>query len=104
MGADVTISGLAARRTGGLSAGARNAAVVHLTATIARLAGRDGITANTVHPGLTVTERLDETWAPRIEMEEARASIGRLVTAEEVAAVIAFLASDAAACISGESI
>ena len=56
----VTISGLTARVAGQVSAGARNAALVHLTRTMSVALGRDGITVNAVYPALTVTEGLQE--------------------------------------------
>lgn len=111
----VNIGGLTARTAGSVTAGARNAALVHLTKTSADALGRDGITANVVHPSVTVTEGLDERLAARAEREQTSRdalmerlassnAIGRLVTAEEVADVVVFLASPASVAITGESI
>jgi NAD(P)-dependent dehydrogenase (short-subunit alcohol dehydrogenase family) len=68
-----------------------------------------------VHPGLTVTERIPSLVADRAaalgvtqdEIERtmaAGASIGRLVTAEEVASVVAFLASPRSVAINGDAV
>lgn len=111
----VNIGGLTARTAGSVTAGARNAALVHLTKTVADAVGRDGITANVVHPSVTVTEGLEARLAARAEREQtsrdalmerlgASTALGRLVTAEEVAAVVAFLASPVSVAITGESI
>jgi NAD(P)-dependent dehydrogenase (short-subunit alcohol dehydrogenase family) len=111
----VNIGGLAARTAGSVTAGARNAAVVHLTKTLAGALGADGITVNVVHPAVTVTEGLEERIAARAEREGStreavladlakNSAIGRLATAEEVADVVVFLASPRAVAITGESI
>lgn len=111
----VNVSGLAARRAGSLSAGARNVAVVHLTASLARELGKDGITVNAVYPGITVTERLEARLSegfskggpsPQAALEQmaARTPMGRLVTADEVASVATFLSSELAVGINGEVI
>jgi len=111
----VNIGGLTARTAGSVTAGARNAALVHLTKTLATTLGKDGITANVVHPAVTVTEGLEERLAARAGREGTtrdrlladmakNSAIGRLVTAEEVASVVVFLASAASVSITGESI
>ena len=46
----INIAGIAARSGGG-SAGANNAAVVNLTRSFADALAKDGVTANTIHPG-----------------------------------------------------
>lgn len=111
----VNIGGLTARSAGSVTAGARNAAIVHLTKTIANEVGRYGITANVVHPSVTVTAGLDERLAARAEREGSSrealvervagtTAIGRLVTADEVADVVVFLTSPVSVAITGESI
>ncbi|MCK9895310.1 SDR family oxidoreductase [Frankia sp. AgB32] len=65
------------------------------------------MTVNVVHPGLTRTEHHGGTVVlsgERIQAAAERISIGRAVTAEEVAAVVTFLASPLAAAVTGESI
>lgn len=111
----VNVGGLTARTAGSVTAGARNAALVHLTKTLANELGRDGITVNVVHPSTTVTDSLEDRLSRRAAKEGATTdeirdrlargnAIGRLVTAEEVAEVVVFLASAASAPITGESI
>ena len=110
----INISGLGARTTGTTLGSMRNVAVAALTKNLADELGPKGINVTVVHPGLTRTEatpgvvaRLAE--ARGISAEEAeRALIGnsirRLVDAEEVAWVVAFLASPKAGSITGDAI
>ena len=83
--------------------------------TLAREVARDGITANIVAPGRIATDRikfLDEAKAKRegrsveeVEAENATTiPIGRLGKPEEYGDVVAFLASDRAAYITGSVI
>ena len=116
----INISGGNARTPGNLSGGARNAALVHLSRTLALQFGRDGITVNCIHPGPTRTERTPRLLAERAarlgvtpqEVEQRdyaeggpRANaIGRMVDAAEVAELVVFLASDRAGAVTGELI
>ena len=114
----INISGTNARTPGNLSGGARNVSLVHFTRTLALQLGRDGITVNCIHPGMTRTERtarqleerMKETgltkealeaqdWAPDAPRTNA---IGRMVDAAEVAYVAVFLASEKASAMTGE--
>jgi NAD(P)-dependent dehydrogenase (short-subunit alcohol dehydrogenase family) len=110
----VNIGGLSGRRSGVIS-GLRNAAVVHLTKTLADQLGVHGITVNLVHPGMTRTERTGPMQAQQAQREgvsvaeiERRAAqnnaIHRVVDAQEIAQVVTFLASTKAAAITGVSI
>lgn len=111
----VNVSGLAARSTGAITGTVRNVAVSALTKNLADELGKDGINVTVVHPGVTVTESTPENLAlraaragvPVAEIERrlgASVGIGRLVTAEEVAAVVAFLASPKSVAINGDAI
>jgi NAD(P)-dependent dehydrogenase (short-subunit alcohol dehydrogenase family) len=111
----VNISGLAARSTGAITGTVRNVAVSALTKNLADELGKEGINVTVVHPGVTVTEQSPETLALRAaragvsvaEIERrlgASVGIGRLVTAEEVAAVVTFLASPKSVAINGDAI
>jgi NAD(P)-dependent dehydrogenase (short-subunit alcohol dehydrogenase family) len=111
----VNVSGLNARIAGSLVGSVRNVAVAAMTKNLADELGRSGITVTVVHPGTTVTEAFPQRLADRAERERTTAaeladrlagntSIGRLVTAEEVADVITFLASPRSAAITGDAI
>lgn len=111
----VNISGLAARSTGSVTGTVRNVAVAALTKNLADELGRDGINVTVVHPGVTVTEQTAEILAGRAaragvsvaEVERqlsASVGIGRLVTADEVAAVVTFLASPRSVAVNGDAI
>jgi len=111
----INVSGLAARSTGAITGTVRNVAVAALTKNLADELGRDGINVTVVHPGFTVTEKTPGILAGRaaragISVEEAErqigasVSIGRIVTADEVAAVVAFLASPRSVAINGDAI
>ena len=110
----INIGGLSGRRSGVIS-GLRNAAVVHLTKTLADQLGQYGITANLVHPGTTRTERSAPMYAERAQREGTTAAeiertigqnnaIRRIVDAAEIGHVVAFLASPKAAAITGVAI
>jgi NAD(P)-dependent dehydrogenase (short-subunit alcohol dehydrogenase family) len=93
----VNVSGLAARRTGSIVGSVRNVAVAALTKNLADELGPSGINVTVVHPGPTVTESVPPTGAEEV-------SIGRLVTAAEVADVIAFLCSPRSVAINGDAV
>jgi NAD(P)-dependent dehydrogenase (short-subunit alcohol dehydrogenase family) len=109
----IHIGGLLARQAG--SYAPRNLAIVHLSKTLSDELGPHGITSNVVHPGATRGARLTESLATRsqarnvpeadLEAEIASAyAIRRLLGPEEIAHVVAFLASPLSAAITGESI
>ncbi|MBN6151836.1 SDR family oxidoreductase [Xanthomonas sp. AmX2] len=82
---------------------AAKAAVANLTRAIACDNGRHGVRANTVCPGLTVTAMVDGIMDDAALLQKAweRIPLRRAAAPEEVAAAIAFLASDEAAYITG---
>ena len=109
----IHVGGLLARQSGGYAP--RNLAIVHLSKTLSDELGRYGITSNVVHPGSTRGARLAQSLASRsaasgvseAELEAELASgyaIHRLLDAEEIAPVVAFLASPLSCAITGESI
>ena len=77
---------------------ASKAGLVGLTKTLAREVGKRGITVNAVAPGFIATAMTGDLDADAL-LE--RIPAGRLGTPEEVAAVVAFLCSDAAAYVNG---
>ena len=66
--------------------------------------GARGITINNILPGFVETELASDTPRQYKEALIARTALGRLVTPEEIACVVAFLATDAARWITGETI
>ncbi|MCW2538312.1 MAG: fabG [Frankiales bacterium] len=111
----INVSGLAARQTGNVFGSIRNVAVAALTKNLADELGRSGVNVTTVHPGMTVTERLPALLAGQAAARgisaadveasmAANVSIGRLVTAAEVADVVLFLASPLSVAITGDTI
>ncbi|MCD2195573.1 SDR family oxidoreductase [Actinomycetospora endophytica] len=111
----VNISGLNARRTGSIAGTIRNVAVAALTANLADELGPHGVRATCVHPGMTETERIpqllaDQAAARGVSEDEVRSglaastSLKRLITAEEVADVVTFLASPRSVAVNGDSI
>ena len=74
-----------------------------LMKTLALELGRDGITANSVAPGEINTAMNDAADKDVSEVDRPGIPLGRPGSAEEVAAVIAFLASPAASYVTGAS-
>jgi NAD(P)-dependent dehydrogenase (short-subunit alcohol dehydrogenase family) len=111
----VLVSGLNARKSSQLVGAMRNVAVAAMGAALAQELGPHGVNVTVVHPGFTVTERTPGMIAGRAEAQgvsqaEAEAqfaattTVGRLITAQEVADVIVFLASPRSVGVNGESV
>ncbi|RZA20939.1 MAG: SDR family oxidoreductase [Lysobacteraceae bacterium] len=90
-------------------------AVASWAKTLSRELGGDGITVNNVLPGYTRTQRLDQiladrnaaTGKPRDEIANtmlASVPVGRFAEAHEIGGVIAFLCTNAAAYVNGQSL
>jgi Dehydrogenases with different specificities (related to short-chain alcohol dehydrogenases) len=107
-GAIVNLSSLAARDGGGggaLAYSAAKGAVLTLTRGLSKELASRKIRVNCVSPGMIDTTFHDTFTSPEVRKAVAgRTSIGREGTAQDVANAVAFLASDAAAYITGESI
>jgi acetoacetyl-CoA reductase len=71
---------------------------------IAQEVARKGITVNTVSPGYIATEMVMAVREDIRDQIIAQIPVGRLGKPEEIASVIAFLASDEAAFITGANI
>ena len=72
------------------------------TKSLAREMASRGITANVVAPGVIAGRMSDATFAP--EMIKQMVPAGRAGTPDEIAAVVGFLCSDAAAYVNGQVI
>jgi NAD(P)-dependent dehydrogenase (short-subunit alcohol dehydrogenase family) len=109
----INISGLGARKSGSVGQTVRNISVAAITKNLADELGPHGVNVSVVHPGATLTEAVEERVAARVAGGESRADvergmagniIGRIVTAGELADVIAFLASPRSVAITGGAV
>lgn len=93
---------------GGAVYAAAKGGVIAFTRSIARENGRKGITANVIAPGPIDTPMLrsavQEGGESLLKAMTGATLAGRLGTPQEVAAAVAFLASDAAGFITGETL
>ncbi|ARQ67624.1 SDR family NAD(P)-dependent oxidoreductase [Streptomyces marincola] len=83
---------------------AAKAAQHSLTVGWARAFGRHGITVNTVAPGWIPVERHADASPESLASYAAEVPLGRMGRPEDIAATVAFLASPAAAFITGERV
>jgi NAD(P)-dependent dehydrogenase (short-subunit alcohol dehydrogenase family) len=107
----INISGTGARQTVSIVRSIRNVSVAAMTKNLADELGPHGINVTVVHPGGTRTERVVERWAEEGLTPEAIAAsytdinaIGRIVEPQEVAWVVAFLASPRSVSITGDAV
>jgi len=110
----INIGGLTGRGSKQLS-GMRNVAIVHMTKTLSDQLGPDGITVNTIHPGVVETPHIHELYekeaqkqglsAAQVEANYVKVTpIRRVLQPEEMGWIIAFLASPKSGSITGESL
>jgi NAD(P)-dependent dehydrogenase (short-subunit alcohol dehydrogenase family) len=111
----VNVSGLGAKHVGTTIGSIRNVGVAALTKNLADELAPHGVQAVCVHPGLVRTEATPGVIAAQakaqgaseaeIEMRmAARNLVKRIITAEEIAQVVAFMASPKAIAINGDAI
>ena len=111
----INISGLAARGSGNTVGSIRNVSVAALTKNLADELGPDGINVTVVHPGLTRTEatparitQMAESGGISEAEAEARMAAGnsvrQIIDSEDIAAIVAFLASPRSVAITGDTI
>ena len=86
---------------GQASYAASKAGLVGFSRSLARELGARGITSNVVAPGFVDTDMTAELTDERKAQVLASIPAGRTASADEVAAVLAFLASDAASYVNG---
>ena len=102
----INIASVAGKRGGGLLGNSCYAAskggVIAFTKGIAREAGPYGINVNAISPALTDTEMTGGLTAKQREAILQSMPLGRAGKPEDIAAAVCFLASDAAAFITGE--
>jgi NAD(P)-dependent dehydrogenase (short-subunit alcohol dehydrogenase family) len=104
----VNVASMAGRATstlGGVHYTTAKAGVLGLTRHLAREWATDGITVNAISPGIVDTPMVRGTTDPgRMAQVLASIPLGRLAEPAEIAALIAFLASDEAAYITGANV
>ncbi|GAA2821705.1 SDR family NAD(P)-dependent oxidoreductase [Crossiella cryophila] len=89
---------------GGVPYSAAKAAMHGASRSLAWEVGRAGVTVNVVTPGLIASKKAEEEIGEAIAGVTGATPIGRLVTVDEVAAAVGFLASPGAAGITGSEI
>jgi NAD(P)-dependent dehydrogenase (short-subunit alcohol dehydrogenase family) len=102
----IVISSGAARAglPGQVAYAASKAGLIGMVKTIAAENAGRGITANAVLPGMVSTEKVRAMPAEVLDAVTASLPAGRMATPAEVAALVAFLASEEAGYITGEAI
>lgn len=102
-GSIINVSSVIGRRgnAGQANYAAAKAGLVGLTKSLARELGPRGVRVNAVAPGYVVTDMTSELPEKMKEQIMGNTPLGRLASPEEIATVIAFLASPAAAYITG---
>jgi 3-oxoacyl-[acyl-carrier protein] reductase len=102
----VNISSIIGSRgyTGLAAYSASKAGLDGLTRSLARELGRRQITVNSVAPGYMVTDMSASLSKGQVDQIVRRTPLGRLATIPDVVSLVNFLLSDAAACITGQTV
>jgi len=96
-----SVSGLAGN-PGQANYASAKAGIIGLTKTVAKELGSRGITCNAIAPGYVLTDLTADLPADLSQAAIARTPLGRMGTPEDMAAAVAFLASDEAGFITGQ--
>ncbi len=91
-------------KEGAAAYAASKGGLVAMTKTLAREVARYGITVNAVSPGLVETELIAGMAPAQRQAAESRIPLGRLATADEVAAAVVHLISPATAYVTGTTL
>jgi acetoacetyl-CoA reductase/3-oxoacyl-[acyl-carrier protein] reductase len=84
---------------------AAKAGLINLTHSLARIYSNHGITANAISPGLVATGMIKKELKSKSGRQKAaQIPAGRIAEPEEIAAGIVYLASDAAAYVTGQTL
>ncbi len=97
----INIGGLAIYVTGRPVATLRNVGVAAITKSLGDELGPQGVNVTAVHPGIVQTDTMSPD---AIARSAGSTAIGRIVTAQEVANVVTFLASPLSVSINGNAI
>lgn len=79
-------------------------AMISMTRALAREVGKHGITVNAIAPGLVKTEMVADKLAAKLDFYLSRIPINRIAEPEDIANATVFLASDAAAYMTGATL
>ena len=104
MSGSIQASGLGGHGRGGPAYVTSKAAIIGLTRSLARSFAPLNIRVNAVSPGSTATAMTSDYSEQALAGVAARTLVGRIGQPEEIAAVAAFLISDAASYVDGEII
>jgi acetoacetyl-CoA reductase/3-oxoacyl-[acyl-carrier protein] reductase len=84
---------------------AAKAGLINLTHSLARLYSASGITANAISPGLVATDMIKKELKSKSGKQKvAQIPAGRIAEPAEIAAGVVYLASDAAAYVTGQTL
>ncbi len=84
---------------------AAKAGLINLTHSLARLYSGHGVTANAIAPGLVATGMIARELKSKAGRQKAaQIPVGRIAMPEEIAAGVVYLASDAAAYVTGHTL
>jgi acetoacetyl-CoA reductase/3-oxoacyl-[acyl-carrier protein] reductase len=84
---------------------AAKAGLINLTHSLARLYSASGITTNAISPGLVATDMIKKELRSKAGKQKAvQIPAGRIAEPKEIAAGIVYLASDAAAYVTGQTL